>query len=332
MSPPRQDWPARNGEAPPRASVVIAAYNCEAFLARTVESIQAQTFANWECVIVDDGSKDGTLELARRLSAEDPRIRAVTQPNAGPSAARNYGASLTHPGSEYITFMDSDDLWRPETLEVMIGEIEKHPDLIGAHARGSCIDEKGRQIDESAYSRHGHGRFICDRFGNPMILEKSMPTTFRSLWFSNPFPPGLVIAKRAVYEKCGYFDPRICPMEDWDMLIRLSRHGGLHYVDRDLISYRRHSGNLSGFPAAINNRTARGLLYKTYFSPENNAAQEEIVRKNWRASQLLFLRKKLAAAGRHLSRGKLGRASWAMMSVCVNCCRFLRGYPTRRGI
>ena len=73
---------------PPIVSIVVPAYNASRFMPETIASIQAQTLRAWECIIVDDGSKDNTLALVRSLTAGDPRFRTVTQPNAGPSAAR----------------------------------------------------------------------------------------------------------------------------------------------------------------------------------------------------------------------------------------------------
>ena len=106
----------------PVVSIVIPAYNCRLFIEETVRSIQAQSLAQWECIIVDDGSTDGTLPLIRELAAQDGRIRIVAQPNGGPASARNHGMSLInalHPERPNSLFSEKDPTvglrppWRP---------------------------------------------------------------------------------------------------------------------------------------------------------------------------------------------------------------------------
>lgn len=96
-------------------SVVVPVYNAETFLESTVRSIQEQTDDFFEILLVDDGSRDGSLEICRRLEREDERIRVIAQENQGPSAARNAGVLQAR--GEYICFVDSDDLIYPDMLE-----------------------------------------------------------------------------------------------------------------------------------------------------------------------------------------------------------------------
>jgi hypothetical protein len=117
-------------------------------------------------------------------------------------------------------------------------------------------------------------------------------------------------------------------MEDWDMVIRLSRHGGFRFIRKVLLSYRRHDNNLSGQSAAIHVRQIRGILHKTFFSAENNPAQRRIARQNWRASELLHLRQKARAGREHLGKGDFGGVLSALAGGCVHLCRYARGYPT----
>jgi teichuronic acid biosynthesis glycosyltransferase TuaG len=99
----------------PRVSVITPVWNAEATLGQTVASVQAQSFADWEMLIVDDGSTDASLALARALAAQDPRIRVLAQEaNAGAAAARNRG--IREAAGRFIAFLDADDLWRPEKL------------------------------------------------------------------------------------------------------------------------------------------------------------------------------------------------------------------------
>jgi glycosyltransferase involved in cell wall biosynthesis len=313
--------------SPPLVSIVIPAYNCRHFIALTIRSIQAQTFREWECVMVDDGSTDDTLQLIREMAAADSRLRVASQSHGGPSAARNHGLAMTDRRSQYISFMDSDDLWLPDALEVLKTEMEKHPEAIGAHARGGCIDQAGAEYADPSYAANGNGRFWCDLFGRIVTLDASTPTSFRSLWYSNPYPPGLILTKRSAYEKAGSFDAGVCPVEDWDMILRLSRQGGFRFVEKVILSYRRHDNNLSAQSALVVGQQIRNLLRKTFFSEDNDLSQRKIVRDNFRASEMLHLRQQLAAAKEHAASGNIRDALLRPASACLHLLRFLKGAP-----
>jgi len=313
---------------PPLISIVIPAYNCRQFIVETIRSVQAQTFRDWECVVVDDGSTDDTLALIREAVAGDPRFRLASQANDGPSAARNHGLALTDRRSQYIVFMDSDDLWFPDALEALKSEIERRPGAAGAHGLGRCIDQHGAEYPDPFYAANGNGRFVCDFLGRIVPLAPSAPTSFRSLWYSNPYPPGLILARRPAYEKAGAFDAGVCPLEDWDMVIRLSRHGDFGFVEKVLLSYRRHENNLSARSTPVVGQQIRNVRHKTFFSGENNPAQRAIVRANFRAGEMLHLRQQLAGAMRHAVKWDVREALLRAAGACVHLFRFFRGVPS----
>lgn len=109
----------------PLVSVIIPVFNCEAYLAEAVGSVLAQTYRPLEIVIVNDGSTDGSAEVAR--SFDDPSVRYCYQENAGIGAARNKGIDLAR--GEYFAFLDADDIWAPEKLSLQMACLEKDPDL-----------------------------------------------------------------------------------------------------------------------------------------------------------------------------------------------------------
>src|SRR5262245_46364723 len=94
----------------PRISIVIPTYNSEDYLAQTLDSGLAQTCGDWEVVVYDDGSRDGTVAVANRYSANDRRIRVLQGRNGGVAAARNQGFAAANPASEFVIFLDHDDL------------------------------------------------------------------------------------------------------------------------------------------------------------------------------------------------------------------------------
>lgn len=104
-------------------SVVIPAYNAEKTLARTLKSVLSQTLSSLQVIVVDDGSKDRTPEIAREFAAQDPRVTAVSIPGSGVSAARNHGVSLSE--GKYIRFVDADDTLPPDSMELMVSRAEK---------------------------------------------------------------------------------------------------------------------------------------------------------------------------------------------------------------
>ncbi|MCS6813258.1 MAG: glycosyltransferase [Cyanobacteria bacterium] len=102
----------------PLVSVVIPAYNAEKCLAETLTSVLAQTYEHLEVLVVNDGSTDGTADLASQIMLRDRRLKVITQSNAGAAAARNTG--IRHAQGEYIAPIDADDLWHPQAIEKMV--------------------------------------------------------------------------------------------------------------------------------------------------------------------------------------------------------------------
>jgi hypothetical protein len=141
-----------------------------------------------------------------------------------------------------------------------------------------------------------------------------------------------VLTRRALYDKVGSFDPAMGLVEDWDMLVRLSRHGDFAFVNEIVVLYRRHGGSLSLKSHETNMRKVRQLQNKTFRSRENTPEQRDIARKVWREIQKECMRGKLEAARRHAASGHLGRAGVTMARIYVEIHRFLRGYPTVRGL
>lgn len=107
-------------------SIIMPAYNVDEYIEESIRSIQAQTYPNWELIVVNDGSTDTTQAVVERLASQDSRIRLVTQPNGGVSRARNRGLELAR--GEYISFLDGDDLWEPTFLRELI-DAKKRPML-----------------------------------------------------------------------------------------------------------------------------------------------------------------------------------------------------------
>lgn len=103
-------------------SIIMPAYNCESFIKRAIDSVKNQTYGSWKLIIVNDGSTDSTETICESYAASEPRIKYISQENSGSSAARNTG--LKHVTGDFVAFLDSDDWYEPNFLEVMIGKLQ----------------------------------------------------------------------------------------------------------------------------------------------------------------------------------------------------------------
>lgn len=129
---------------PNTVSIITPAYNSEKFIEATIRSVQSQTFTDWKLIVVDDCSEDSTPSIVQKLQTEDPRIELLLNPeNLGVANARNRG--VEYASSEYIAFLDSDDIWLPEKLELQLKKLkESGADL--AYSSYSIINEDGEKV------------------------------------------------------------------------------------------------------------------------------------------------------------------------------------------
>src|SRR5262245_140149 len=177
----------------PRVSVVLPVYNGERFIGEAIQSVLDQTFRDFTLVVVDDGSTDHTETIVRRLKGP---IIYHRQENRGAGVARNLGVALTQ--SEWIAFMDADDIWDREKLSAQFEYLEKHPNVSFVHCDMDLMDSEGNLIEEGFLSaalarreRKGHRNLVSLAFDD------------------QPFPyPSTVMCKRELFLRTGGFNPR----------------------------------------------------------------------------------------------------------------------------
>jgi len=208
----------------PLVSVIIPVYNRKNYLAETLESVLTQTHSNLQVVLVDDGSTDGSLEIALGYAKREPkRMTVISQKNAGQVVARN--VALRYAKGLYIAFLDSDDLWIRNKLELQLPLFTKKVGLV--YSAIETIDEHGQKT----------GTEMCD----PLIRGEA--------WFellqSNRMTGGSVVLTRAALDKVGHFDTSFNAAENWDLWIRVARYFHIEYIDIPLVRYRRHHDNMS---------------------------------------------------------------------------------------
>lgn len=317
------------GTAPHGAliSVVIPAYNCAQFIQQTISSLVQQTEQRWECVIVNDGSTDETLMIARAATATDRRFTVLTQANLGASAARNTGYRASSPAVDWVTFMDGDDMWRPDALRILL-DCARTGSGVGCHGLAELIDANGEPMQPGSYAKRGRARLALQ--GRELrSLAQDRPTDFDVLINGNVlFPPGLVLARRSAYDAVGPFDEQLHGAEDWDMLIRLSRLGSLAFRNEVLLDYRRHDHNLGAKPTVA----AQAWLVRciSFWSPENSASQRLQARRGWRAYQRMLRAEALGQTRRTLRRRQIRPMTRWILQTLVCTVREWRGCPLPR--
>lgn len=226
-----QNTPGSGGEL---VTIVIPAFNAARFLLPTLRSASAQTHANLQIIVVDDGSTDETAEVVRRHAMHDPRVELHGKANAGLSAARNDGIRLAR--GEYVTFLDADDLWHPAKVEAQLKALatHPHPERVGAVY---CLS---RQIDED-------DRLLYDYPTLPIggrILRRLLLTNFISTGGSN------LLCPRGVALEVGGFDIGYQPLgagtsEDYDFELKVAARYEVLAVSEYMVGYRRYSGSMS---------------------------------------------------------------------------------------
>jgi glycosyltransferase involved in cell wall biosynthesis len=214
----------------PAVSIVVPAYNVSRYIKETLDSVFAQTFTDYEIIVVNDGAPD-TEELERALEPYRERIVYLKQENRGLSGARNTGIRAAR--APLISLLDGDDTWEPEFLSVMLDELRRDPSVDMLYCDGVYFGdtwEAGRAFSEF----------------NPSTGE----VTFERLLAQEcNVLASTVIARRELLLRAGLFDERLRSSEDFDMWLRVLKAGGrVAYLRRPLIRYRRHGASLSADP------------------------------------------------------------------------------------
>lgn len=272
----------RSAPLSPLISIVIPAYNVAPFIEETLKSVFAQTFTDYEVIVVNDGSPD-TREFERAIEPHLARIRYLTQENQGASVARNSG--LLSARGEFVAFLDADDLWLPNYLEEQMKFIrERGCDLVCADATffGDAANERRTYMDTLMNE--------APPTGDVTFLQLVDAT--RSLITSG------VVARRGPIMEVGLFDEALRNAQDLDLWLRLTRHGArLSYQRQVLLKYRRRPDGLTGDAVNSHRRELRVFdkIERSYdLSPAERAEVAEVIRN--RRALLEFELGKLHAA------------------------------------
>jgi len=207
----------------PTISVIVPAYNAENTILETIGSVQQQTFSDFELIVINDGSNDRTLELLKSLT--DSRLKIFSYENGGLCVARNRG--ISHASGKFVAFLDADDLWTQDKLELQLAALQQHPEAAVAYSWTSYIDEQGKllSVDKPIFFK---GNVYARLLVNNFLANGSNP-----------------LIRREAIESIGGFDPAIPPCADWDFYLRLAAKWHFFVVPKHQIFYRQSSQTMS---------------------------------------------------------------------------------------
>ena len=216
---------------PSLVSVIIPAYNAEAFISETLKSVLAQTYQNIEVLVVDDGSQDRTSEIVESFAANDSRIKLLRQSNQGATVARNLAIEKSK--GEFIAPIDADDIWYPQNLEKQVQCMIKADSSVGlVYAWSAHIDERGLRM--------GGGR--------TSTLEGDV---YLSLIQDNFVGNGSTpLIRRACFDKVGGYNYKLKEENaegcaDWDLYLRIAECYEFRVVSEFLVGYRQLDSSMS---------------------------------------------------------------------------------------
>jgi glycosyltransferase involved in cell wall biosynthesis len=232
----------------PSVSVIIPAYNRALVIAQTLQSVVDQTYADWECIVVDDGSTDDTAAVVQRFVDADSRFRLIRQANANAAGARN--RAVAEARGEFLAFLDSDDLFEPDKLAWQVERLRQDPSAVLVYGESIGFSDEDPARGGVVFSR---------------LVEKPQgppPAGFEGLLTMNPIMAPLV--RTSAFNEAGGFDTSFSSAEDWDMWLSLARRGTVIHERRQAVRYRLHegpSGNKSAH-ALRNYQCARRIIAK----------------------------------------------------------------------
>lgn len=209
----------------PRVSVIIPAYNAAGHVRRAVDSVLAQSFQDYELLLVDDGSTDATRAV---LAEYGDRLRLLAKTNGGPAAARNHG--LSHARGEYVAFLDADDYWQADKLRQQVDLLDARPEIGFCSTATEVVDNAGRPA----------GSWPCRPDAGPLPDILFLHGTVISGSTSG------VLARKRLIDALGGFDETLRGFEDPDLWIRLAARTAYACIPQALTVVVRTPGSVSG--------------------------------------------------------------------------------------
>ena len=287
--------------ASPTVTVIIPAYNCATYLRAAVESVKAQTYQDFEVILVDDGSTDNTLELAKELASGWPALRVIHIEHAGLARARN--VALEQMTGQWVALMDGDDLWGPAKLQKCMDYLQAHPWLSVVYHPMTPISPEGKTL--RAGGRRGRQGWITEKLFHHAFIHD----------------PSVVFHKRVVQE-CGPFDQSLPVCVGHEFWLRISMRFPIGMINEALARRRCLESSLTLRNSARSGRVKVEMLERFYFEHGGR----ELLQNRRRA--LARLAKVRYSAGRlFLGQKEYPDAAEYLAKAIRYCPTFVKSYP-----
>jgi glycosyltransferase involved in cell wall biosynthesis len=221
-----------------KVSVVIPTFNRAVFLEEAIQSVLAQTWPVYEIIVVDDGSTDNTPTV---IAAYGDKIRYFKQKNQGPSAARNY--AMREARGNWIAFLDSDDLWVREKIQIQTEFVRQHPYLEFVFGNLAIFSENHSDVEPEILNLAVHEYLQAN--------AADLKDFFGQLLLCNPVPTSSMLFRSDCLRRAGFLDETMRYCEDYDFLLRLAGNVRAGFVDRILVKRRMHGSNAINAHIAI---------------------------------------------------------------------------------
>jgi len=286
--------------------VVIPCYESARFVAQTVRSVLAQTRPVERIVVIDPTSRDRPEHALAELLAAEPRLEVVRVENRGVAAHRNRGFAEAG-SSEFVVFLDADDILEPAMIERLVGHLERHPDAGMAWCLPSFIDEAGATLDAPAWTPRYEPK---GAFGMATIAPERPETPLRALLALAGVVPSLAVLRSSVFATTGGFDEQFGHgFEDTDLFLRMGLAADVHHIAEPLVRHRRHGEQVTSDGGKLQRQQER--LYARWRDvaalPHEDAAR---VRDAWRfVDRRVVPYKAVEAARLHLRAGRPTQAA-----------------------
>jgi glycosyltransferase involved in cell wall biosynthesis len=244
-----------------KISVLIPTYDRDEFLRQALNSLQAQTFSNWEAIVVDNGGSETTREVTEGIN--DQRVKYLKAScNLGECGARNL--AFEHSTGDYLCYLDDDDILPRHSLESRLRFYEKHPHcgmIYGEYKKFRVDPKEGRQVTSSSnvsYLRKSYYDRLLTR------MQYGQQETFYLLKFFNFVRGGTPLIKRSTFENVGLFDEQLPIYGDYEMWLRIASRYSMRFLNDEVYYYRIHDQSTQSRLSETDNRLSALRLCQKY--------------------------------------------------------------------